>query len=730
VLDRINIPIAGMTCASCASRVEKSLKKVGGVVDATVNLATETANVIAAHDVERKALEAAVVAAGYSVPENNLAGAGADERMASSPRATVLLGDGAKVAIAALLSLPLMLPMLAMPFNLDLALPPGWQLALAAPVQFWLGARFYRAGWYAVRAWTGNMDLLVALGTSAAFGLSLYLLIANPNASQHGQAPHLYFESAAVVITLVMFGKWLEGRAKRETTAAIRALQALSPTTASLVVGGAEHLVAVADLRIGDLLRIRPGERFAADGMVVSGQTHANEAMITGESLPVPKQSGDEVTGGALNGEGLVDIRVLAVGAESTLQRIVRMVEDAQANKAPIQRLVDRVSAVFVPVVLLIALATFAAWGLVSGDWQQGVINAVSVMVIACPCALGLATPAAIMVGTGAAAKRGVLIKDASALETAHRVTVVAFDKTGTLTEGRPTLVDTNVAQGSPNDVLEIAAAIQRGSEHPLAKAVVARADFLQAASVVATEITALPGRGVQAVVDNRQYYMGSQRLMDEQHVDTSPLVADADAFAQSGYTVSWLATEGRALAIFAFGDAIKPHAQAAIDALRMLGIKTVLVSGDNEGAARKVGTMLGIDKVHAGVLPQQKAQLVQGLKADGSVVAMVGDGINDAPALAAADVGIAMSSGTDVAIEAAGITLMRGDPLLVAAAIELSRRTTAKIKQNLFWAFCYNVIGIPLAAAGMLNPMIAGAAMALSSVSVMANALLLRRSA
>jgi Cu+-exporting ATPase len=738
---RINIPIGGMTCASCASRVEKSIRKVSGVVDVSVNLATETANVITSGDVQRLMLETAVVDAGYEVPRTKDPGAKVADPRASSGKNALSgpsllgfldLGDGTKVIIAALLSLPLVLPMLLTPFGMHWMPPPAWQLALATPAQFWLGARFYRAGWHAVKAGTGNMDLLVAIGTSAAFGLSLYLMFRSHAGEGHAGMPHLYFESAAVVITLVMFGKWLESRAKRETTAAIRALQALTPPTANLIVGRTEHAVALADIQVGDLLRIRPGERFAADGVIAVGQTHANESMITGESLPVAKSVGDRVTGGALNDEGLVDVRVTAVGAESTLQRIVRMVEDAQAQKAPIQRLVDKVSAVFVPVVLLISLATLIGWGAVTGDWQQGILNAVSVLVIACPCALGLATPAAIMVGTGVAAQRGILIKDAPALETAHSITVVAFDKTGTLTEGKPTLIEADAFHGTRAELLALAAAIQSGSEHPLAQAVLDAATLEGVEFKPATNIRALSGRGVAAELAGVTYYLGSGQLMIDQHINLQASVAALERFTADGRTVSWLASPDKLLGVFAFGDAIKPTAKAAVEALHHIGIRTVLISGDNAAAANEVGAALGIDEVHAGVLPQQKAALVASLKVGGSggnsVVAMVGDGINDAPALAAADVGIAMSNGSDVAIETAGITLMRGDPLLVAAAIELSRRTTAKIKQNLFWAFCYNIVGIPLAAAGLLNPVIAGAAMALSSVSVVTNALFLRR--
>ncbi|MFM7293858.1 MAG: heavy metal translocating P-type ATPase [Burkholderiales bacterium] len=736
IVTRTNIPIGGMTCASCAARVEKSIRKVTGVVDVSVNLATETATVITAGDVQRSMLEMAVVEAGYQVAEMKVADPRVSSGKNASTRPSLLgflaFGDAVKLIIAVLLSLPLVVPMLLTPLGMPWMLPANWQLALAAPVQFWLGARFYRAGWRAVKAGTGNMDLLVAIGTSAAFGLSLYLMFRSPVADAPDEMPHLYFESAAVVITLVMFGKWLESRAKRETTAAIRALQALTPPTASLIVRGAEHAVAIADIQVGDLLRVRPGERFAADGVIAVGQTHANESMITGESMPVAKTVGDRVTGGALNEEGLVDVSVSAVGAESTLQRIVRMVEDAQAQKAPIQRLVDRVSAAFVPVVLLISLLTLIGWGALTGDWQQAILNAVCVLVIACPCALGLATPAAIMVGTGVAAQRGILIKDATALETAHSINVVAFDKTGTLTEGKPTLIAAEAHDGSQAGLLAIAAAIQSGSEHPLAQAVLNAAIQEGVLFQAATAIRALPGRGIAAEVAGVTYYLGSAQLMAEQDIEfpleSAPISQALKKYLDDGLTVSWLAKKDQLLGVFAFGDALKPTAKAAIEALHRIGIRTVLISGDHWGAAQKVGAALGIDEVYASVLPQQKAALVASLKAAGKRVAMVGDGTNDAPALAAANVGIAMSNGTDVAIETAGITLMRGDPMLVAAAVELSRRTTTKIKQNLFWAFCYNVIGIPLAAVGLLNPVIAGAAMALSSVSVVSNALLLRR--
>ena len=611
----------------------------------------------------------------------------------------------------------------------------GWlQLALATPVQFWLGARFYRAGWHAVRAGAGNMDLLVALGTSAAYGLSLVQLWREGSEAM----PHLYFEASALVITLVMLGKWLETRAKRQTTAAIRALNALRPDTARVRREGVEVELPIAQVRVGDLVVVRPGERLPVDGVVAEGTSHVDESLITGESLPVVKGAGSAVTGGAVNQEGLLLVRTSAVGAESTLARIVRLVETAQAKKAPIQRMVDQVSAVFVPVVLVIALITLLAWGFGTagpGQWEAAILNAVAVLVIACPCALGLATPTAIMAGTGVAARHGILIKDAEALEVAHRIKIVAFDKTGTLTVGQPDLLAALPHRISRAQLLAQSAALQAGSEHPLARAVSREFEREVANDQVAltdvSDTRAVPGRGVAAMLGDRELRLGSTRFMQELAVDMSALHAEAEDWQARGCTVSWLAELGtppQLLGMLAFGDQVKPTAAAAVRSLSVMGIRTVLLSGDNPGSASAVAKVLGISEVHAEVLPADKAALITTLKAQGETVAMVGDGINDAPALAAADVGMAMSSGTDVAMHTAGITLMRGDPALVAQAIDISRRTYAKIRQNLFWAFAYNVVGIPLAAMGQLNPVIAGAAMALSSVCVVSNALLLRR--
>jgi len=740
-----SLPIEGMSCASCVARVEKALAAVQGVDEASVNLATEAASVRTDGSVGLDRLRAAIEKAGYAVGEAHLEGQAPDAEALQAAHAahTAHAGllppanAGWPVALAALLSLPLSLPMLGMLAGHDWMLPGWLQLVLATPVQFWLGARFYRAGWKALRAGAGNMDLLVALGTSAAYGLSLYLLLTHGE-GHGGEAPHLYFEASAVVITLVLLGKWLEARAKRQTTAAIRALQALRPERARVRRDGVEQELSLAQLRLGDLVVVRPGERIAVDGRVVEGISEVDESLISGESLPVAKGVDAQVTGGAVNGEGLLLVRTTALGAESTLARIVRLVESAQAHKAPIQRLVDRVSAVFVPVVIAIAIATLLGWGLASGNWEAAILNAVAVLVIACPCALGLATPAAIMAGTGAAARAGVLIKDAEALEVAHAVGLVAFDKTGTLTEGRPELVACEPAEGVDAALLlGSSAALQAGSEHPLARAVNQAAQRAGLAPPRASEIKAVPGRGVAAVLEGRALRLGSARYMQELGVPLGALAARANALQAEGRTVSWLAeverdgaaAAPRLLGLLAFGDQPKPTAAAAIAQLQRQGIRTALVSGDNRGSAEATARRLGIDIVRAEVLPEDKAAIVAAFKAEGrGKVAMVGDGINDAPALAAADVGIAMGTGTDVAMHAAGITLMRGDPALVGAAIDISRRSHAKIRQNLFWAFAYNVVGIPLAAFGLLSPVIAGAAMAFSSVSVVGNALLLRR--
>ncbi|HCS27128.1 MAG TPA: copper-transporting ATPase [Spongiibacteraceae bacterium] len=723
--DELTFQIRGMTCASCVGRIEKALGNVRGVVSASVNLATESARVrYLAKVVSAEELILAISDAGYD--------ASVASAQVTAPAAQRFLTEERAIVIATILSLPLVLPMLLEPFGLKWTLS-GWvQLALATPVQFWLGARFYRAAWKAVKARVGNMDLLVAIGTSAGYGLSVYeLLRLDAHQGQH----HYYFEASAVVITLVLLGKWLETRAKRQTTAAIKALQSLQPPVARVRRDNKDREVGIADVQRGDVVVVKPGERVPVDGIVIEGDSHIDESMVTGESLPVSKGVGSRVTGGTINADGLLLIQTESVGTETTLARIIRLVEDAQAAKAPIQRMVDQVSAVFVPVVLVIATITFIAWWLYGGDVQMAIINAVAVLVIACPCALGLATPTAIMAGTGVAAQHGILIKDAEALEVAHGVRTVVFDKTGTLTEGKPTLVDYTPAGENSADnkrqLLAFSAAIQSGSEHPLAKAVLNEAENQGVDIGASKKFRGLPGRGVEAEVNGRMLQLGSERLMQELGVDLSTLRERAVALEQKGYTVSWLSVaspKAELVGLLAFGDTLKPGAARAIEALQKRGVATVMITGDNQGSADNVGQQLGIDQIFANVLPEDKAKAVTRLARGEGKVAMVGDGVNDAPALAAADVGIAMATGSDVAMHTAGITLMRGAPELVAAAIAISDRSYRKIRQNLFWAFIYNMVGIPLAAFGLLSPVVAGAAMALSSVSVVSNALLLKR--
>ena len=720
-----DLPITGMTCASCAGRVERALRKVPGVQVATVNLANERAHVEVSGQIDPAVLVAAVDKAGYSASlEQDSATQQADQRKRHDNERWQLI-------VAIVLALPLVLPMLLQPFGVHGMLPAWLQFALATPVQFLLGARFYVAAWKAVRAGAGNMDLLVALGTSAGYGLSVYQWLS----AAPGTMPHLYFEASAVVIALVLLGKYLESNAKRQTASAIRALEALRPERAIRWVDGQEVDVAISELSVGDCVVVKPGERFPVDGEVLEGQSHADEALISGESLPVPKQPGDRVTGGAINGEGRLLISTRALGAETVLARIIRLVEDAQSAKAPIQKLVDKVSQVFVPVVLLIAVATLAGWLMAGASLEAALINAVTVLVIACPCALGLATPTAIMAGTGVAARHGILIKDAEALERAHEVTTVVFDKTGTLTSGTPRIAHMAALDGDENALLQLAGALQRGSEHPLAKAVLdVTAERGLSVDAIGNS-RALAGRGIAGTLRGRELALGNHRLLQESGLlDEGGLAGDvlnerAQAWEAEGRTLSWLielSPQRQVLGLFAFGDTLKTGAVEAIAQLNARQISSHLLTGDNRGSARVVAEALGIRDVHAEVLPADKAATVVALKKTG-VVAMVGDGINDAPALAAADIGIAMGGGTDVAMHAAGITLMRGDPRLIPAALDISRKTYRKIRQNLFWAFVYNLIGIPLAAFGLLNPVLAGAAMALSSVSVVSNALLLK---
>ncbi|MEZ5786719.1 MAG: heavy metal translocating P-type ATPase [Xanthobacteraceae bacterium] len=720
------LDIGGMTCAACATRVETALRQVPGVTEASVNLALERADVaVRSTAVNPSQLVAAVERIGYQAEPR--AASPAERRKAEqareSERAEAEHHQLWMLIISAALTLPLIVPMLLAPFGLRLHLNPWIEFALATPVQFFVGARFYRAAWKALRAYSGNMDVLVALGTTAAYAFSAYMLVTRGS----GAAGHLYFEGAAAVITFVMFGKWLEARAKRGTTAAIRALMRLRPERALVLRGGKEVLVGIEEVRSGDHIMIKPGERFPVDGTILSGESEADESLVTGESLPVVKRKGDRVTAGALNGTGRLVVEAIAVGEDTTLARIIRMVENAQSGKAPVQRLVDRVSAVFVPSVMAVAFGALLGWLLAGDGFEEALIAAVSVLVIACPCALGLATPAALVTGTGAAARAGILVKDIEALERAAAVDTVVLDKTGTLTEGHPALVDVVALAGVDRAaLLRLAGAVQAGSEHPLAKAVLAAVDGV--ALPAAEDVQAKVGRGITGTVEGHKVAIGNRELMQELGVglvEVERALAGIEEAARTGVVV---AIDGRAYGVLGIADPVRPEAAEAIALLLAQGVQPEMLTGDIAAVAGAVAEKLGIENFQASVKPGDKTAAVSALRSEGRHVAMVGDGINDAPALAAADVGFAIGTGADVAVEAAGVTLMRADPRLVAAAIDIARRTVRKIRQNLFWAFFYNVVGIPLAAAGFLTPTLAGAAMALSSVSVVVNSLWLRR--
>ena len=743
--DLFTLDIDGMTCASCVGRVEKALNQTPGVEAASVNLATEQAKIRlkAGSDTTINTVIASVQKTGYDAKVSSPHG-----NSEIKPHQAFWGSDGlGRVLLSFVLSAPLFLPMLLMPFGIHWALSPKWQLLLASPVQFFLGWRFYKAGFKSVLAGAGNMDLLVALGTSAAYGLSVYVMVTSPHANHE-----LYFEGSSVIICMVLLGKWLETRAKQQTSEAIRALQKLWPEQAKVllpevVIEGNAFLDQYRELPLEqvfakDRILVLPGERIPVDGVMLFGSSHIDESLLTGESEPVKKTLGDQVIGGSLNGEGVIVVNAQAVGIESVLSKIISLVEDAQTQKAPIQKLVDQVSAIFVPSVLIIALLTGLVNWLYLDSAAIAILRAVSVLVIACPCALGLATPAAIMAGTGVAARFGILIKDPQVLEQAHRLNIVAFDKTGTLTIGKPRLLSLIPLSEKFNrsDILATAAGLQLGSEHPLAKALLDATKEAGISPFPPTESKAIPGVGITGKTNLGPWSKQSLclRSIASLHagVETDNITQKAQACLEAGQTVSILMSNDipeTPIAIIAFGDELKSNAKKAIQALHQLHIRTVMLSGDNSAAANRVGNSIGVDQVFGQIMPSNKAEIIRKLQsadADHSRqwVAMVGDGVNDAPALAAADVGMAMSTGTDVAMQAAGITLMRGDPSLVADAIDISKRTWQKIQQNLFWAFIFNATGIPLAALGYLSPMLAGSAMALSSFCVLSNALLLKR--
>jgi P-type Cu+ transporter len=735
---RLDLPVKGMHCAACVDKVERALRSVPGVTEASVNLATERARVeLGGKPAGLAELRAAVAAAGYAIPEEIAVTAESHERdQADRGRDTARLRR--KLVVGAVLSLPVLLggmPEL-FPWTPEWLHDPRLLWLLTTPVQFWVGGQFHAAFLRELRHRTTSMNTLVSIGTNAAYFFSVAVTLWPHAFMAAGAMP--YFEASALLMTFLVLGRWLEARARGGTSEAIRRLVALQPRTARLAEPGGERDVPIGEIVPGDVLRVRPGERIAVDGLVIEGASTVDESMLTGESLPVERAPGAAVVGGSINRTGTFTFRATRVGQDTVLARIVRLVEEAQGSKAPIQRLADRVAAVFVPVILGIAALTFAAWMLwgPSPAFFHALTSTVGVLVIACPCALGLATPTAVMVATGRGAELGVLIRSAEILETLHRTQTVVLDKTGTLTVGRPAVTDVVPVAGSdPDSVLAQAAAVEQGSEHPLGEAIVTAAKSRGLALPPAREFRAVPGQGVEALIEAGRVLLGNRRLMDSRGVELGSLEEAARRLAQEGRSVVHVAVGGEPRGLIAVADVLRPEAPAAVVALRGLGVDVIMLSGDAESTARAIGRQAGIDQVHAEVLPDQKAAAVKRLQADGRLVAMVGDGINDAPALAQADVGLAMSSGTDVAIDAADVTLMRDDLRGVIAAIELSRHTMRIVKENLVWAFGYNLVLVPVAA-GMLypiwglqlSPILAGLAMALSSVSVVANSLRLGR--
>jgi len=736
---RLEIPVTGMNCAGCALNVEKALKGVAGVESAAVNFANARATVLFDPQLtDPQALGKAIAAAGYGVfhaaegEDQEEAEQAAREREYVNLRRTffVALAFSAVILVG---SLPMLFPWLPRFLTNPLLL---W--ILATPVQFWIGGRYYRAAWIQLKHRAADMNTLIAVGTSAAYFYSAAAVIFPRFFESGGGRPTVYFDTSAVIITLILLGKVLEARAKGRTSEAIRKLAGLQPKSARVVRDGREIDIPIGEVVPGDVLVVRPGERIPVDGVVTRGRSAVDESMITGESLPIDKGEGDEVVGATINKSGSFEFRATRVGRDTVLAQIVRLVREAQGSKAPIQRLADVIAGVFVPVVIAIAVLTFAVWAVFGPrpSFTFALLNFVAVMIIACPCAMGLATPTAVMVGTGKGAENGILVKGGETLEMAHKITTVVFDKTGTLTKGEPEVTDVLAVAGTAReDVLRFAAGAERTSEHPLARAILKKAEEAGLTAMPAEEFRALEGLGVEARVEGREVVLGNEKLMRERGFDISLVAARAAVLTGDGKTPVFVAAGGRFLGLIAIADTLKEGAPAAVAGLKKLGLEVVMLTGDHRNTAEAIGRAAGIDAVIPEVLPADKVGEIRKLQAAGKKVAMVGDGINDAPALAQADVGIAIGSGTDIAREAADITLMRSDLGGVAKAIELSRRTIRTIKQNLFWAFIYNVIGIPIAAGVLypffhilLNPMIASAAMAASSFSVVSNSLRLRR--
>ena len=730
-MEIVQLNIQGMTCASCVNHVEKGIKKVSGIEMASVNLATEKATV--SYDPGETSIDEiikSVFNAGYAAAVPDKENTDEDDHH-KKIELTVLKKQ---TIIAVLLSLPLILAMVAGIFKIAPLMflhNPVLQLILATPVQFWIGGRFYMGAFKSIKAGSPGMDVLVAMGTSAAYLYSIYNGFVA--AALGRESTGLYFEASAIIITLVLLGKYLESNAKGKTSEAIKKLMSLQPKTASVDRNGELIEVPISDVIPGDVVHAKPGDRFAVDGKIVEGNTTADESMITGESMPVEKHPRDEVISGTINGYGSVKYRAEHVGNDSVLSRIISIVEEAQGSKAAIQKLADKVAAVFVPTVLGIAVLTFLIWWLGFGSVSEAVTSAVAVLVIACPCALGLATPTAIMVGTGLGAQNGILIKNGDVLQTAGKISAIILDKTGTITEGKPGVqkiipLSSDIDQANTDTLLTLAASLENNSEHPLARAIVEASEESGLELLAVENFRAVPGKGIKGEIAGAGYLIGTEAFIISNGIETSSFSAVKSGLEYQGNTVVILAEEKIPKALIAIADRIKPHSKDAVLQLKDMGLSVYMITGDNKRTAAAIAEQAGVDQVLAEILPEGKAEEVRKLQESGHIVAMAGDGINDAPALASADIGIAMAEGSDIAMESSDITLMRGDLRDIAASIQLSKKTIAKIKQNLFWAFFYNAIGIPFAAFGLLNPIIAGAAMAFSSVSVVSNSLSLKR--
>ncbi|MDJ0571925.1 MAG: heavy metal translocating P-type ATPase [Pleurocapsa sp. MO_192.B19] len=745
-VENVNLKLRGMSCAACANSIESAISNVPGVAECNVNFGAEQATVkYNPRQTSIEDIQNAVEAAGYSAyslqSQEMVTGEDDAEKAARIAESRDLIR---KIIVGGIISLLLIFGSLPMMMGLELPFIPAWlhnpwlQLILTAPVQFWCGYRFYIGAWKAFKRHAATMDTLIALGTSAAFFYSLFATVFPGFFLNQGLMPEVYYETAAVIITMILLGQWFENRAKRKTSEAIRQLMGLQAKNARVIRNGQEIDVPINEVQINDTILVRPGEKIPVDGEIISGSSTIDEAMVTGESIPVKKQPGDEVIGATINKTGSFRFKATRVGADTVLAQIVKLVQDAQGSKAPIQRLADKITGWFVPVVIAIAIGTFVVWFTVMGNISLALINTVGLLIIACPCALGLATPTSVMVGTGKGAENGILIKGAESLELAHKIQTIVLDKTGTITQGQPTVTDyatvKGVTDGAELKLLRLIAAVERNSEHPLAEAVVRYAQSQNIDLVEAVDFEAIAGSGVQGIVSDRLIQIGTQRWMSELGIKTDTLQQQKDTWEADGKTVVLIAVDNELEGIMGIADAVKPSSTAAVRALRNLDLEVVMLTGDNQKTAEAIARQVGIVRVEAEVCPDQKAVKVKELQQEGKTVAMVGDGINDAPALAQADVGIAIGTGTDVAIAASDITLISGELQGIVTAIKLSKATISNIRQNLFFAFVYNVLGIPIAAGilfpffgWLLNPIIAGGAMAFSSVSVVTNALRLR---